>query len=132
MIIRSKLIPVAVLTLGLAVWSEAASSAPSQADIPYATSATGAPLKLDLYVPPSAGAPLLVWVHGGAWENGNKSAMPLTPFVERGFAVASLDFSPASKARFPGQVHEIKAAIRFLRAEAARYGYDASRIGILG
>jgi acetyl esterase/lipase len=132
MIIRSKLIPVALLTLGLAGWSEAASSAPTQADIPYATSATGVPLKLDLYLPPSAGAPLLVWLHGGAWENGNKSAMPLAPFVERGFAVASLDFSPASKARFPGQVHEIKAAIRFLRAEAARYGYDASRIGILG
>ena len=54
--------------------------------------------------------------------------MPLAPLVERGFAVASLDFSPASKARFPGQVHEIKAAIRFLRAEAQRYGYDASRI----
>ena len=132
MIIRSKLIPVAVLSLGLAVWSEAASSAPSQSDVPYATSATGAPLRLDLYLPPSAGAPLLVWVHGGAWENGNKSSMPLAPFVERGFAVASLDFSPASKARFPGQVHEIKAAIRFLRAEASRYGYDASRIGILG
>ena len=132
MIIRSKLIPVAVLSLGILVTAKTASSAPSQADIPYATSATGAPLRLDLYLPASAGAPLLVWLHGGAWENGNKSAMPLAPFVERGFAVASVDFSPASKARFPGQVHEIKAAIRFLRAEASRYGYDASRIGILG
>jgi acetyl esterase/lipase len=132
MIIRSKLIPVAVLSLGLAAWAGPASSAPSQADIPYATSAAGTPLKLDLYLPPAAGAPLLVWLHGGAWENGNKSAMPLAPFVERGFAVASVDFSPASKARFPGQVHEIKAAIRFLRAEATRYGYDASRIAILG
>lgn len=132
MIIRSKLIPVAVLSLGLAAWAGPASSAPSQADIPYAMSAAGTPLKLDLYLPPAAGAPLLVWLHGGAWENGNKSAMPLAPFVERGFAVASVDFSPASKARFPGQVHEIKAAIRFLRAEATRYGYDASRIAILG
>src|SRR5690348_13127728 len=132
MIIRSKLIPVAVLTLGLAAWTGTAAGAPSQADIPYATSAAGTPLKLDLYLPPASGAPLLVWLHGGAWENGNKSAMPLAPFVERGFAVASVDFSPASKARFPGQVHEIKAAIRFLRAEASRYGYDASRIGILG
>ena len=132
MIIRSKLIPVAVLSLALAAWAETAASAPSQADIPYATSAAGTPLKLDLYLPPGAGAPLLVWLHGGAWENGNKSAMPLAPFVDRGFAVASVDFSPASKARFPGQVHEIKAAIRFLRAEAARYGYDASRIAIMG
>ena len=95
--------------------------------------ATGEPLRLDLYTPESgAGAPLLVWIHGGAWENGNKSAMPLAPLIERGFAVASLDFSPASKAPFPGQVHEIKAAIRFLRAQAKRYGYDASRIAIAG
>ena len=58
--------------------------------------------------------------------------MPLTGLVERGYAVASLDFRPASAARFPGQVHEIKAAIRFLRASATHYGYDARRIGILG
>ncbi len=104
-----------------------------QADILYATTAAGEPLRLDLYTPESgAGAPLVVWIHGGAWENGNKSAMPLAPVIERGFAVASLDFSPASKAPFPGQIHEIKAAIRFLRAEAKRYGYDASRIAIAG
>jgi acetyl esterase/lipase len=101
-------------------------------DIAYATSATGEPLKLDLYLPDAAGAPLLVWIHGGAWERFDKTSMPLTSLVERGFAIASLDFSPASKARFPGQVHEIKAGIRFLRAEARRFGYDASRIGILG
>ena len=102
-------------------------------DIEYATSDAGEPLKLDLYLPEgSTAAPLIVWVHGGAWENGNKSAMPLAPVIERGCAVASLDFSPASKAPFPGQIHEIKAAIRFLRAEAQRLGYDASRIAIAG
>ncbi len=82
--------------------------------------------------PPTGKAPLLVWVHGGAWERGSKTPMPLTGLVERGYAVASLDFRPASAARFPGQVHDIKAAIRFLRAAAPRYGYDARRIGILG
>jgi acetyl esterase/lipase len=133
MIIRSKLIPVVVLSvIASGAWPDTARSAPSRADVTYATSASGEPLRLDLYLPAASGAPLLVWLHGGAWENGNKSAMPLEPFVERGFAVASLDFSPASKARFPGQIHEIKAGIRFLRAEARRYGYDASRIGILG
>jgi acetyl esterase/lipase len=58
--------------------------------------------------------------------------MPLTGLVERGYAVASLDFRPASAAPFPGQVHEIKAAIRFLRATAASHGYDARRIAIVG
>jgi acetyl esterase/lipase len=74
----------------------------------------------------------VVWIHGGAWENGNKTAMPLAAVIERGFAVASLDFSPASRAPFPGQIHEIKAAIRFLRAQAKQYGYDASKIAIAG
>lgn len=134
MIIRSKLMPVAVLSVAAAyAWPGPASSAPSvQADIPYATNAAGEPLTLDLYLPEAAGAPLVVWIHGGAWERGTKSDMPLEPFVERGFAVASLDFSPASKAQFPGQVHEIKAGIRFLRAQAKRYGYDASRMAIAG
>jgi acetyl esterase/lipase len=122
-----------MLSLGaLGGWPRAASSAPTQADIAYATSAAGEPLRLDLYLPDSVGAPLLVWIHGGAWERFDKSSMPLASLVERGFAIASLDFSPASKARFPGQVHEIKAGIRFLRAEASRYGYDANRIGVLG
>jgi acetyl esterase/lipase len=132
--IRTKLVAASLCALG--VVAGAAHSAPAvQADIQYATSAAGEPLRLDLYKPDNntAGpAPLIVWVHGGAWENGNKTAMPLEPIIERGFAVASLDFSPASKAPFPGQVHEIKAAIRFLRAEARQYGYDASRIAIAG
>jgi acetyl esterase/lipase len=122
-----------VSTAAFSGWP-AASAAPSvHADIQYAATAAGEPLRLDLYTPESgAGAPLLVWIHGGAWENGDKSAMPLAPIIERGFAVASLDFSPASRAPFPGQVHEIKAAIRFLRAEAKRFGYDATRIGVAG
>jgi acetyl esterase/lipase len=133
--IRSKLLPVGLVSVAaFGSWLGTAAAAPViQADIQYAATAAGEPLRLDLYIPESAaGAPLVVWIHGGAWENGNKSAMPLAPVVERGFAVASLDFSPASKAPFPGQVHEIKAAVRFLRAQAKQYGYDASRVAIAG
>ena len=61
-----------------------------------------------------------------------KAQMPLSSLVEKGFAIASLDFRPASIAPFPGQAHEIKAAIRYLRASADRHGYDATQIGILG
>lgn len=101
-------------------------------DIEYAH-VDGRALALDLYRPESAdAAPLVVWIHGGAWERGSKDDMPLEALVDHRFAIASLDFRPASAARFPGQVHDIKAAIRFLRAAAARYGYDATRIGILG
>ena len=101
------------------------------ADIEYARAGDQI-LKLDLYVPAAERAPLLVWLHGGRWEVGSKDRMPLTALVDRGYAVASLDFRPASTARFPGQVHDIKAALRFLRSQSARYGYDAARIGILG
>lgn len=101
-------------------------------DIEYAQVA-GESLRLDLYRPESStNAPLLVWLHGGAWENGSKEQMPLTALVDRGYAIASVEFRPASRAPFPGQIHEIKAAIRFLRSAAERYGYDASRIAVMG
>ena len=90
-------------------------TAKTTTDIEYARIADHV-LKLDLYEPAAGNAPLLVWVHGGAWERGSKTPMPLTGLVDLGYAVASLDFRPASAARFPGQVHDIKAAIRFLRA----------------
>ena len=120
----------------LATFCLAATSAESAVittkDIEYARVADEA-LLLDLYRPDTtAAAPLLVYVHGGGWEAGAKTPMPLTALVERGFAIASLDFRPASRARFPGQVHDIKAAVRYLRATAAQHGYDASRIGIVG
>lgn len=100
-------------------------------DVEYAR-AGDQPLRLDLYEPAAAKAPLVVYVHGGAWERGAKTPMPLAGLVERGYAIASLDFRPASAAPFPGQVHDIKAAIRFLRGAAARYTYDARRIAVVG
>lgn len=120
--------------LAALAWLGTALAAPTlEKDIPYAT-VDGETLRLDLYKPSDASgaSPLLVFVHGGAWENGTKEAMPLSALAERGYTIASLDFRPASRAPFPGQVHEIKAAIRFLRSAQQRYGYDASKIAILG
>ena len=74
---------------------------------------------------------LVVWVHGGAWRSGTKARPPMA-FVENGFAMASLDFRQSVDARFPAAVHDIKAAIRFLRAKAPDYGYRADRIAIAG
>jgi acetyl esterase/lipase len=94
-------------------------------------------LMLDLYFPPQASGaarkpPLVVWVHGGAWRSGSRKDMPLGGLVERGYAVASVDYRLSPIARFPAQVHDIKAAIRFLRAHHADYGYDRSRIAVAG
>lgn len=100
-------------------------------DITYAV-VNGKALKLDLYLPEGIDHPsLLVWVHGGAWQFGNKDKVPMA-FVENGFATASLDFRQATEAPFPANVYDIKAAIRFLRAKAADYGYRTDKIAIGG
>lgn len=100
-------------------------------DIVYAA-VDGRNLGLDLYLPAGvARPPLLVWVHGGAWRSGTKAQVPPI-FVQNGFATASLDFRQSTDARFPANVHDIKAAIRFLRARAQEYGYRTDRIAIAG
>lgn len=102
------------------------------ADIVYAE-AGGQKLLLDLYVPGNPPRPpLVVYVHGGGWRSGSKSGMPLTALVENGFAIASVDYRLSPVARFPAQIHDIKAAIRFLRAKQGDYGYDAARVAISG
>jgi len=101
-------------------------------DIEYA-SVDDQRLLLDLYLPEKVeGAPLLVWVHGGAWRGGSKSRMPLESLAEEGWVIASVDYRLTPVARFPAQIHDIKAALRFLRAKAADYGFDAERIAIAG
>jgi len=90
-------------------------------------------LALDLYLPEVAEpAPLVVFVHGGAWRGGSKRNMPMRALVAEGFAVASIDYRLSRTAPFPAQAHDIKRAIRFLRGQQKRYGYDARRIAITG
>jgi len=100
-------------------------------DIVYAT-VGDKQLALDLYMPAEANSPpLMIWVHGGRWMLGDKSEVPMA-FVERGIATASLDFRQSTEERFPAMVHDIKAAIRFLRAKAPSYGYQEDRMAIGG
>ena len=100
-------------------------------DLIYATY-SGVDLKLDLYLPQKTNALVVVYVHGGAWRDGSKSEMPLGGLIDQGYAVASVDYRLSRVASFPVQVNDIKAAIRFLRAEAGRLGVDASRIAVAG
>jgi acetyl esterase/lipase len=101
-------------------------------DVEYA-SVDGKPLKLDLHLPrPQPRTPLIVWVHGGAWRAGSKSSMPLGALVEEGYAVASVDYRLSTEARFPAQIHDIKAAIRFLRARGSEWKLPTEKIVIAG
>lgn len=100
-------------------------------DIVYAE-ADGKKLQLDIYQPKTPKEPyLIIWVHGGAWNTGSKENPPLglLPF---GYALASIDFRASTEKPFPADVHDIKAAIRFLRANASKYGYKADKIIIWG
>ncbi len=104
-----------------------------QRDIVYA-SPGNVPLKLDLYLPPVANGlpPLVIWIHGGGWETGNKERPLALPLTQLGFAVASIDYRLSQTARWPAQIEDCKAAVRRLRANAAKYGYAGDRIGVMG
>lgn len=106
---------------------------PDYADLVYAEFPEARDLRLDLYLPEGVRtAPLLIWIHGGAWMHGGKSAPPVLPLVDAGWALASMEYHFSHEARFPAQIHQCKAAVRWLRAHAERFGYAGERIGVLG
>lgn len=90
--------------------------------------------KLDVAVPKGDGPfPLLVWIHGGGWENGDKAGFgAFAGQLARGYAIASINYRYSKQAVFPAQIHDAKAAIRFLRANAKKYKIDGSKIGVGG
>lgn len=102
-------------------------------DLAYTASSNKAQ-RLDLYLPAQSPKPwpLVVWIHGGAWQAGNKSDNGALGLTARGYAVASVEYRFSQEAAFPAQIEDCKAAIRWLRAKAGDYGYDAERIGVWG
>lgn len=90
--------------------------------------------RLDLYLPERASSPLplILWVHGGGWSGGSKASPPALHLVPKGFAVASIHYRLSQHAIFPAQIHDCKAAVRWLRAHADQYGIDKQRIGAWG
>lgn len=92
----------------------------------------GHSLKLDLHRPSAEKPPLIVYVHGGAWRAGSRADVPIAGLLEHGFAIASVDYRLSTQDRFPAQIHDIKAAIRFLRANAVQLRLNANRIAIIG
>ena len=98
----------------------------------------------------SSPAPLLVWVHGGAWRFGtnhalrdtvlrtpageqpNTQALMRAAFQQAGWAVASINYRYSHQALFPGALHDVKEAVRFFRAHAAEFGIDPQRIAVAG
>jgi len=90
---------------------------------------------LDLYLPETASEkplPLMIWIHGGAWMAGSQANPPVLYLVKKGFAVASIQYRFSKDAIWPAQSYDCKAAIRFLRANAAKYNFDPDRFAVGG
>lgn len=101
-------------------------------DLVYAT-VGGQELQLDLHVPTSvSNPPLMVWIHGGGWRGGSRKKPRLLELTHEGYAVASISYRLTDTEIFPAQIHDCKGAIRWLRANAKRFGYNAERIAVAG
>lgn len=100
-------------------------------DIRYATVDT-IDLKLDLYLPAGVLNPVLViWIHGGAWRSGSKENPPMD-LLKKGYALASIDYRTSATATYPALIHDIKASVRYLRANADKLKYNADKIILWG
>ena len=104
------------------------------ADVPYVTDGH-ARQKLDLYLPEQSTGPrpLVVWIHGGGWAAGSKNGLPAADgLIKSGYVCASVEYRFSQDAKYPAQIEDCKAAIRWLRAHAAEYGIDPKRVGVWG
>lgn len=89
--------------------------------------------KLDLFLPEKGeNLPLIVWIHGGGWVGGSKENPPALGFAKNGYAVASINYRFSQHAIYPAQIEDCKAAIRWLRANAAKNRINPDKIGVWG
>jgi acetyl esterase/lipase len=107
---------------------------PTHADLAYAS--TSGSQVLDLWLPPDAtsATPLVVYVHGGAFKGGDKAMVggKVQPLLDAGYAVASLNYRLSGEALFPAGAQDVKAAVRWLRANAATYNLDPTKFAAWG
>lgn len=106
-------------------------------DVTYCT-ADGVALKMDIYYPTNAqgSVPAAMYVHGGGWTSGDKrsgaGAVDIPELTARGYLVVAINYRLAPRYKFPAQIEDVKCAVRFLRANAERYGINPDKIGAWG
>ena len=89
--------------------------------------------KLDLYIPDEGeNLPLIIWIHGGAWLGGDKERYGPMEYLKSGYAGASLNYRLSQHAIFPAQIEDVKAAVRWIRANAETYRIDPNRFAAWG
>jgi len=104
-------------------------------DLPYASRSEAQ--RLDLFVPQAGGPhPFILYAHAGSWAVGDKAEASefgiVAYFVQRGYAVASVNYRLSGEATFPAAVRDLKVATRWLRAHATEYRLDSARIAAWG
>ncbi|MFJ9817283.1 alpha/beta hydrolase fold domain-containing protein [Streptomyces sp. NPDC101151] len=109
--------------------------------VTYARTPGYRPRLLDVHVPAAQGAvAAVVWIHGGGWLEGDRRYPPPTVPVEllhgavlgAGLALVSVDYRHSLEAPFPAQLHDVKAAIRYVRRHSGHFGIAPERIGVWG
>jgi sugar lactone lactonase YvrE/acetyl esterase/lipase len=96
----------------------------------------GRELQLDLYRPRNISSPLpaIICIHGGGWSKGDRGSMThlAQALSSRGFVTATISYRLSGEIKFPAQIHDCKAAVRFLRANAAKFGIQSDALGVTG
>jgi acetyl esterase/lipase len=107
----------------------------AQRDIEYGKGGEK-PLLLDLYKPKEMKkpAPGLIFVHGGSWSRGDRKVYGYycQHFAEKGYVAATIEYRLSGEAPFPAAIQDVKCAIRWMRANAAKLGVDPNKIGLAG
>jgi len=97
----------------------------------------GVALQADVYAPKTAGKyPAIVAVHGGGWQLGSRESYGYwcRYLAARGYVLMAISYrlSTAAKKSFPDAVHDVRAAVQFVRGEAAKFKVDPARIALMG
>ncbi len=90
-------------------------------------------LYLDVIVPDDVtNPPLIMWVHGGGWDELKRSWTLVKPMIDKGYAYAAVDYRYCDEAPYPAAMIDLKDALLFLKKHADEYGYDGSKIVVSG
>ena len=76
--------------------------------------------------------PAIIFIHGGGWIGGSDKDAPLMDIAKAGYFAASIEYRLSNVAKWPAQIQDCKLAVRWLRANAAKYNVDPNRIGVWG
>ncbi|MEZ4971028.1 MAG: alpha/beta hydrolase [Flavobacteriaceae bacterium] len=104
-------------------------------DVVYKT-VDSIPLKLDIYHSKDIEkeAPLIIFIHGGAWKKGNKHdyLVYLASYAKKGYVTATIQYRLTDVAKYPAQLHDVEDAVRWLKHNAANYHIDAGKVALVG